>query len=172
MAGNAYLTRMPLGISGAVTRQRDLTTEAVILDPSRVFSKYGLAGKYNGEKLVPLEEGDSVNLVVGFLVRPYPTHSPVDREYLGISASTGGDVLKRGYFATDVPSGQSTAAVKNGKVYVRVAGATDASPLGSIVLTPDATAENTPELTIAKVMGPGDNAAGTGLGHVEIAYNI
>ena len=75
------------------------------------------------------------------------------------------------FFAVILP-GQASAAVKNGKVYVRVAGATDASPLGSLVLTPDATAANTPELTIAKVMGPGDNAAGTGLGHVEIAYNI
>lgn len=172
MAGNAYLTRMPLGISGAITRLRDLTTEAVILDPSKVFPKYGLAGKYAGEKLVPLEDGDTVDQVVGFLVRPYPTHSPVDREFLGVSAGTGGDLLKRGYFATAVPSAQATSAVKNGKVYVRVAGATDASPLGSILLVPDSTVANTPELTIAKVMGPGDNAAGVGLGHVEIAYNI
>ncbi|EMM0382357.1 hypothetical protein RI820_004866 [Pluralibacter gergoviae] len=172
MAGNAYLTRMPLGISGAITRLRDLTTEAVVLDPEKVFPKYGLAGKYDGEKLVPLEDGDTVDQVVGFLVRPYPTHSPVDREFLGVSAGTGGDLLKRGYFATAVPSAQATAAVKNGKVYVRVAGATDASPLGSILLAADATATNTPELTIAKVMGPGDNAAGVGLGHVEIAYNI
>ncbi|EKQ7273612.1 MULTISPECIES: structural cement protein Gp24 [Klebsiella] len=172
MAGNAYLFRMPLGISGAVTRLRDLTTEPATLDPTKVFTKYGLAGKYDGEKLVPLEDGDTVDLVVGFLVRPYPTHSPEDREFLGVTVGTGADVLKRGYFSTAVPSAQASAAVKNGKVYVRVAGATDASPLGSLVLTPDATAANTPELTIAKVMGPGDNAAGTGLGHVEIAYNI
>lgn len=172
MAGNAYLTRMPLGISGAITRLRDLTTEAVILDPAKVFPKYGLAGKYDGEKLVPLEDGDTVDQVVGFLVRPYPTHSPIDREFLGVSAGTGGDLLKRGYFAISVPLGQAATATKNGKVYVRVAEATDSSPLGSIVLSPDDTAENTPELTIAKVMGPGDGAAGVGLGHVEIAYNI
>lgn len=57
--------------------------------------------------------------------------------------------------------------MKGAPVYVRVAGATSGSPLGSIVLTPDATATNTPQLTNAEVMGPGD---ATGI--VEIAYNI
>ena len=55
---------------------------------------------------------------------------------------------------------------------MRIAGATADSPLGSLVLTPDATAANTPQLTAARAMGPGDGAAGAGLGHVEIAYNI
>lgn len=172
MAGNAYVTRMPLGISGAVTRLQDLTAEPVILDSTKVFTKYGYAGKWSGNKFVPLEDGDTVDVVAGILIRPYPTQSQADISYLGAQAGVTGDRLARGYICVSVPQAQATAAVKGAKVYVRVAGATNASPLGSFVLTPDATADNTPELTLAKVMGPGDGIAGAGLGHIEIAYNI
>lgn len=172
MAGSAYLTRMPLGFSGAITRPQDLTTEPVILDPSKLFGMFGLAGKYSGGNFVPLESGDDVSVVAGFLVRPYPTQSQPDIAHLGVTAGVTGDTLKRGYFAATVPAGQSASAIKGAKVYVRVAGATANSPLGSVVLTPDATATNTPELPLARVMGPGDGNPGTGLGTVEIAYNI
>lgn len=172
MAGKAYITRMPVGFSGGITRPQDLTTEPVTLDPAKVFGVYGLAGKYVSNKFVPLENGDDISLVVGFLVRPYPTQSQPDIAHLGVTSGIMGDNLKRGYFAVNVPSGQAASALKGAKVYVRVAAATAGSPLGSIVLTPDATATNTPELTLAKVMGPGDGNPGAGLGTVEIAYNI
>lgn len=172
MAGKSYLTRMPVGFNGAISRLQDLTTEPVALDPLKVFSAYGLAGKYVNNKFVPLESGDSITLVVGFLVRPYPTQSQPDTAYIGVTSGIVGDSIKRGYFAVNVPSAQAASALKGAKVYVRVAAPTTASPLGSIVLTPDATASNTPELTIAKVMGPGDGNPGAGLGTVEIAYNI
>jgi hypothetical protein len=42
MAGTAYLTRMPLGIAGGVTRPRDLTIEPVSLDHTKQFASYGL----------------------------------------------------------------------------------------------------------------------------------
>jgi len=172
MAGNAYLTRMPLGIAGAVTRPQDLTAEPAILDPTSLFTKYGLAGKWSGNKFVPLEDGDTIDDVAGIFIRPYPTQSQPDIAALGVTSGVTGDILMRGYICVTVPTGQAATATKGAPVYVRVAGASDASPLGSLVLTPDATAENTPELTVARVMGPGDGAAGAGLGHVEIAYNI
>lgn len=172
MAGTAYVTRMPLGISGAITRLQDLTAEPVILDTVKVFSEFGLAGKWSGNKFVPLEDGDTVDKVAGILTRPYPTQSQADIAYLGVKSGVTGDRLARGYVCVSVPVAQATAAVKGAKVYVRVAAATAESPLGSIVLTQDATATNTPELTMAKVMGPGDGIAGAGKGHVEIAYNI
>lgn len=172
MAGNAYVTRMPLGISGAVTRLQDLTAEPVILDNVKVFDQFGLAGKWSGNKFVPLEAGDDIDDVAGILIRPYPTQSQADVAYLGVKSGVTGDRLARGYICVSVPVGQATAALKGAKVYVRVAAPTASSPLGSLVLTPDATATNTPELTLAKVMGPGDGIAGAGKGHVEIAYNI
>ncbi|MCC8421466.1 structural cement protein Gp24 [Photorhabdus thracensis] len=165
MAGTSYLTRMPLGFNGTVTRLRDLTTEPAILDQTKVFGQYGLAGKYSVDKFVPLEEGDTVDDVVGILVRPYPIQSQADMAHLGVKAGTTGDILKRGYMAVAVKGAES--AKKGGKVYVRVKEATDDSPLGSFLIAPDKTAENTPELQLVKIMGPGDAS-----GHIEIAYNI
>jgi hypothetical protein len=166
MGGTAYLTRMPLGIAGAVTRPHDLTIEPENLDPANLFSSYGLAGKYSNNKFVPLVAGDAINAVVGILVRPYPTHSQADAAYLGVTTTQIADKLSRGYICVLVGADASTAK-KGDPVYVRVAAGTTASPIGSFVLTPDATATNTPQLTSATVMGPGDAA-----GRVEIAYNI
>lgn len=172
MAGKAYLTRMGIGFPGAVTRPQDLTAEPAILDAAKPFPSYGLAGKNLNGKFVPLEAGDGIADVAGLFVRPYPTTNPTDARSLGVTAGYAGDQLKRGYICVAVPTGQASAAKKGDKVYIRVAAPTSSSPLGSIVLTPDATATNTPELTIAKVMGPGDAAATTTHGNVEIAYNI
>ena len=69
MAGTAYLTRMPLGIAGGVTRPRDLTIEPVSLDYTKQFASYGLPGKYVNDKFVPLESGDTISKVKGILVR-------------------------------------------------------------------------------------------------------
>ena len=164
MAGKAYLTRMGIGFPGSVTRPQDLTAEPAILDAAKPFPSYGLAGKNVSGKFVPLEAGDDIKDVAGLFIRPYPTTNPTDARSLGVTAGYTGDVLKRGYICG--------TAKKGDKVYIRVAAPTTSSPLGSIVLTQDSTAANTPELTIAKVMGPGDAAATTTHGNVEIAYNI
>ena len=71
MAGNAYLTRMPLGFVGAVTRPRDLTIEPVALDHTKLFSTYGLPGKYVNDQFVPLRhyrQGE------GYFRSPVPNH--------------------------------------------------------------------------------------------------
>lgn len=172
MAGKAYTTRMGIGFPGATTRPQDLTAEPAILDTSKPFPSYGLAGKNVNGKFVPLEAGDDIDDVAGLFMRPYPTTNPTDARALGITAGYTGDVMKRGYMCVAVPNAQAGTAKKGDKVYIRVAAPTASSPLGSIVLTPDGTAANTPELTIAKVMGPGDAAATTTHGNVEIAYNI
>lgn len=172
MAGKAYLTRVGIGFPGSLTRLQDLTAEPVILDAAKAFPSYGLAGKNVSGRFVPLEVGDTIADVVGLFIRPYPTTNPSDVRTLGVNTGYNGDAMKRGYMCVAVPTAQAAAAKKGDKVYVRVAAPTTASPLGSIVLTPDGTASNTPELTIAKVMGPGDSAATTTHGNVEIAYNI
>lgn len=172
MAGKAYLTRMGIGFQGSLTRLQDLTAEPVILDAAKPFAFCGLAGKSVGGKFVPLEAGDDIADVAGLYIRAYPTTNPTDVRSLGVVAGYTGDVLKRGYMCVAVPAAQAGTAKKGDKVYIRVAAPTATSPLGSIVLAPDGTASNTPELTIAKVMGPGDSAATTTHGNVEIAYNI
>lgn len=167
MAGKAYLTRMPIGIAGAVTRPRDLTIEPVMLDNSKPFAAYGLAGKYVNDKFVPLESGDTVDKIKGILVRPYPVTSVADLAYLGVSANQVADNLKRGYICVKATAGNATTAKKGDPVYVRVADGSAASPVGTFVLTVDATAESTPQLMNAEVMGPGEAD-----GRIEIAYNI
>lgn len=167
MAGTAYTTRMPIGIVGAVTRPRDLTVEPVTLNHSKQFSSYGLPGKYVNDQFVPLESGDTIDKVKGILVRPFPITSAADLAYLGVDANQVGDNLKRGYICVAVTAGNATTAKKGDPVYVRVAGGTTQSPVGSFVLSPDSTASNTPQLTIAEVMGPGEAD-----GRIEIAYNI
>ena len=166
MGGKAYHERMPLGIPGAITRPRDCTIEPVSLDPANLFSSFGLAGKYVNNNFVPLASGDDVSVVKGIFVRPFPIMSQADMAYLGVSTTQVGDKLARGYICVKAPA--TAASAKRGDpVYVRVAAATSSSPLGSLLLTADATATNTPQLTKAEVMGPGD---ATGL--VETAYNI
>lgn len=167
MPGSSYLERMPMGIAGGVTRSQDLTIEPVTLDYKTPFSAYGQAGKYSNDKFVPLEDGDDIGLVKGIFVRPYPISSYVDLTYIGVQVNQTADNLKRGYICVQATAGNAAAAKKGNPVYVRVADGTDASPIGSFLLTPDATATNTPKLTIAEVMGPGQAD-----GLVEIAYNI
>ncbi|PLO67105.1 hypothetical protein CWN49_19450 [Klebsiella michiganensis] len=167
MAGNAYLTRMPLGFVGAVTRPRDLTIEPVTLDHTNLFSTYGLPGKYVNDQFVPLVDGDTIDKLKGIFVRPFPITSAPDLAYLGVTANQVGDNLKRGYICVKATAGNALTAKKGDPVYVRVTAGTTASPVGSFVLTPDATAENTPQLTNAEVMGPGEAD-----GRIEIAFNI
>lgn len=167
MAGSAYTTRMPLGIAGGVTRPRDLTIEPVALNYQKQFASYGLPGKYVDDQFVPLEAGDTIDKVKGILVRPYPITSQADLAYLGLNVNQVGDNLKRGYICVKVTSGSATTAKKGDPVYVRVAGGSGASPIGTFVLSPDSTAENTPQLVNAEVMGSGQSD-----GRIEIAYNI
>jgi hypothetical protein len=167
MAGTAYTFRAPIGILGAVTRPRESTIEPVTLDHQKQFSAYGLPGKYVSNKFVPLESGDTIDKVQGILVRPYPITSVADLAYLGVNANQVADELKRGYICVKSTSGNPVTAKKGDPVYVRVAGGTSGSPVGSFVLSPDSTADNTPQLKNAQVMGPGEAD-----GRIEIAYNI
>ncbi|EMA4781349.1 MULTISPECIES: structural cement protein Gp24 [Providencia] len=167
MAGNAYLTRMPIGIVGGITRPRESTVEAVTLDNKKPFLGYGLVGKYDSDKFVPLQEGDTADKVKGILVRPYPITSLTDLAHLGITANQVADNLKRGYICVKATGGNALNAKKGDPVFIRVAGGTEASPIGSFVLKADATAENTPQLPNAEIMGPGEAD-----GRIEIAYNI
>jgi hypothetical protein len=158
---------MPMGIAGGVTRSQDLTIEPVTLDYTNQFAAYGMAGKYDNNKFVPLEDGDDISLVKGILVRPYPISNYADLAYIGVQVNQVADNLKRGYICVQSTAGDPATAKKGDPVYVRVADGSDASPLGSFLLLQDATPANTPQLLIAEVMGPG-----RANGLIEIAYNI
>uniref|UniRef100_A0A3B0MJM1 Bacteriophage protein n=1 Tax=Arsenophonus endosymbiont of Trialeurodes vaporariorum TaxID=235567 RepID=A0A3B0MJM1_9GAMM len=168
-----YLYRMPVGIAGAISRYRDLTTEPVLLKSNNGFSAYGLAGKYDCDYFAPLSEGDTADVIKGIYIRPYPTTQTQGFiRQVGFEKNFTGDALKRGYVTVNV--GVDSGTIKKGApVYVRIAGATDKSPLGAFLIAEEKTGEgesakvNTVILPNAEFTGHGDAD-----GNVEISYKI
>lgn len=162
----AYLYRMPVGIAGAISRPQDLTTEPVILDSTKTFSVYGLAGKDSADgKFIPLAASDAATVITGLYVRPYPTTSTPDMvRQVGTGKNFTGDVMKRGYMTVNI-GGTAVNLTKGAPVYVRNANPTDASPLGAILGA---------EITDETVVLPNAyfTGAGDAEGNAEIAYNI
>lgn len=160
---NAFLYRMPAGIPGDVTRPSNSTIEPAVLNASKPFDAFGVAGKITGEKFVPLEAGDVAASVYGILVRPYPTAASQDGLGKSTPAKAGiGDVLRRGYMTVLLRSGTSA---KGGAVYIRVGAPAAGKPIGGIEAAADGT--DTIALPNASFMGAADAS-----GNVEISYNI
>lgn len=161
----AFLTRMPYGIPGDVTRPSQSTIESQVFNSSAAFGAYGLPGKISSNKFVPIAGGESAAAIYGFLVRPFPITGANGSDPLGTSVppTTGAaDVLRRGYI--NVKNNAGTPAV-NGQVYVRVANAAAGKPIGGIEAASDST--NTVAITNCTFMGAADAS-----GNVEIAFNI
>lgn len=161
----AFVTRMPKGIPGDITRQSQATIEAAILNPSAAFAGFGLFGKINAGKFEPIGTGDTAASVYGLLIRPYPSQGANASDPLGTAVpKTSGiaDVLRRGYANVKVNAG---TAAQGGKVYIRVAGAAAGKPVGGIEAAADST--NTIEVAGAFFMDAADAS-----GNAEIAFNI
>lgn len=156
---NAFLYRMPSGIPGDVSRKSQSTIEPHQISGS--FPSCGLFGVLNASGAFVAPTADTTK-PYGLLVRAYPTQS--NSTALGSSVSQASgivDVLVRGYMTVLNNAG---TAKKGGQVYVRIANATDAKPLGGIEAI--ATAGETIEVD-AHFMSEADAN-----GNVEIAYNI
>ncbi|KLU14343.1 MULTISPECIES: structural cement protein Gp24 [Xenorhabdus] len=161
----AYLTRMPLGIPGGISRLQDMTVEPIFLKSANLFPAYGLAGKYEGDYFVPLAEGDTVDQIQGIYVRVYPTTSMPDRErIIGTDNNYTGDNLKRGYIIVKL-DGDASSIKKGAAVYVRIGKSTEKSPLGSFLNV--AIEGESVLLPNAQFTGAGDAD-----GNVEISYKI
>lgn len=161
----SYLYRMPVGIAGAVSRPQDLTVEPVIINASNAFSAYGLAGKFTDGLFVPLEDGDTADLIQGIYVRPYPTTQTADLVRQVGAKNFPGDALKRGYMTVSLGS-DATTITKGAPVYVVVS--LDSSidvPLGGFSAT--AISGKTVVLPNAQFTGAGDAD-----GNAEISYKI
>ncbi|KFK98394.1 hypothetical protein [Serratia sp. Ag1] len=162
---NTILYRMPAGIAGAISRPQDLTVEPHVLDSTKPFAAYGLAGKIAGGKFVPVESGDAATVMAGIFVRPYPTASQPDKvRQIGSGFNFTGDNLKRGYVTVNI-GGDASSVALYAPVYMRVGTPTAASPLGAFLATADGA--NTVQVTNAVFNGPGDAE-----GNIELAYNI
>lgn len=160
---NAFVTRMPAGIPGDVTRMEHATIEPHIMDANYPVTKFGVPVKLVSGKIRCMAAEEVYTDVYGFLVRPYPSQSTTS-EALGAATPDPTkicDVLRRGYMTVDCVNGTPT---KNGDVYFRHAAGSPAELIGQIEA--GSLTDNT-ILTGAKFMGTGDAD-----GNVEIAFNI
>jgi len=149
----AYTFRMPAGFAGDLQRAEVATIESQQIDSNTPPNAFGVPVKLVGGKLQPIAAGDAASVVYGFYLRPYPIQGN-GTDPLGTSTpptSGNGDVLRRGY--SNVQLNGTTAAAKNGPVYMRVGNASTGKPIGGI----EAAAEN----TVASTANAGNTGNGT-----------
>ena len=161
--GNAYLTRMPVGFPGAVTRQDQVTLQPEMIDATNGPTAYGTFCKMTSGKVCKLAGGEAVGDIVGPIARPYPFQAATS-EALGAGTpllGSVGDIMKRGYMSVAFAG---TTAAKGGQVYVciNVAGG---NAVGEIFEGDDG--GNNIAVTNCFFMGAADAD-----GNVEISYNI
>ena len=163
--GNAYITRMPAGIAGDVSRKEVAKIEPRMMDPDHAVTLYGVPVKISSAGVAPLTTGDTVATdVYGFSVRPYPLQASVSEALDAGTPNTNQplDVLRSGYIT--VKNNKGTPAL-SGAVYCRIADGSTAYPLGGIEAASDG--GDCEAITGARFMGAADAD-----GNVEIAYNI
>lgn len=113
---SAYLTRMPAGIPGDVSRKEGATIESSLVGSKTI--PYGAFVKLVSGKLEPLAASDTAAVIYGLAVRPYPKQS--DAVGFGAASAPAGslcDVLRSGYMTVKLASG---TAARGGQVYARV----------------------------------------------------
>lgn len=161
----AFLTRMPAGIPGDVTRPSAATIEPGVFNSAAAFGGYGLFGKISSGKFVPVGAGDAATAVYGLLIRPFPVTGANASDPLGTAVPpTSGmaDVLVRGYANVKLNAG--TAALGSA-VYIRVGAAAAGKPIGGIEAAADGA--NTILVANCSFMGAADAS-----GNAEISFNI
>lgn len=161
---NAYLTRMPCGIAGDISRKELAKVEPGLIDSNYPVTLYGVPVKLVSEKLRPFTTGDGSVAVYGFSVRPFPLQASVSEAMAAGTPNVNQplDVLKSGYMTVKNNAGTTT---KGAAVYVRVADGTTLQPLGGIEAAADG--GDCVAITGAIFMGATDAN-----GNVEIAYNL
>ena len=159
----AYLDRMPAGIPGRVSRTHGTSLEPILLGSGMLF---GSPGKVVNGKLVPLADGDVVDVIYGFLASQYPTQSDMADLGGGAASASGSapadtiqSVMRRGYMTVRIIGG---APAKDAAVYIVTA--ESAGAVGSLSAASGAGLAAIPGCTF---MGEAD-----GDGNVEISFNI
>ncbi|CAJ0701604.1 hypothetical protein LMG19089_02880 [Ralstonia edaphis] len=159
----AFLYRMPSGIPGDVSRPSQSTIESGILDSGFPFASYGIPVKRVSGKIRPVASGDAAGVIIGLLVRPFPTGASQDPLGTSTPPTTGvGNVMRRGYMTVQCNAG---TPADGGTVYVRVAAPSGAKVIGGIEAASDGT--NTVVMAGAAFKNAGDAS-----GNVEIEYNL
>lgn len=175
----AFLTRMPAGIAGSITRPWESTIEPGVLYRSTdalgagfVPTEYGCAVVLDAtaKRYRLPNAGDAAADIAGFLVRPYPGGTPQYSGSLGITPVDGAhviDVMKRGYVNTILRFG---TAAKQGLVYVRL----DTPGSGKVIGGVEASSDTTHSVVLdskSRFMGPAFTDSTFGA-ITEVAFNI
>jgi hypothetical protein len=163
---------MPAGIPGEVTRLHTYgcTIEQQKQHPTTPVTRYGDPVVIESTGTRPIAGTDTTNVVVGFLVRPFPGTDvtvafPAGKVPFGAATppTTGiVDVLRRGYISVNCRVG---TPVKGGAVHIWYGTPSGAHVIGGIEAA--ATASNTFEVTNAKFTGAKDAN-----GNVEVQFNL
>ena len=169
----AYQFRMDTGYAGAVNRVHDATVVAEVIDAASPPPGYGvmLAMDAATGTVRPPIAADTVAVLTGLYVRPYPTqgggpvsgivNDPLNQSTPPLSGVA--NVLKRGFMTVKL-NAASPAVVKGQAIGVFIGAATAGNPAGGITgAAPGATvlAAN------GTFMGPADAN-----GITEVAYNL
>jgi len=163
---NAFITRMPAGIAGDVTRREHADIEPQVMDTDYPVLRYGEPVKMVDGEIRPITTGDDINDIYGFGCRAYPVQNS-SNEALGTATPPTNlhfDVMRRGYMTVKVQDG---TPVKNASVFVRTAAADDPTAQSIGGLECDSDGGDCFEITNAKFMGEADSD-----GNVEISYNL
>lgn len=120
----AFTDRMPAGIPGDVSRKEGAIIDAAVFDATLPPTVYGVPVVLDGtsHNVRKLQVGDTAASVYGFLVRPFPISNLNTTDGLGTSTPQTGqpaDIAKKAYL--NVLMQNTTAAVKGGQVYARIA---------------------------------------------------
>ncbi len=164
---HAFLTRMPAGVAGDVSRKGLSKIEPRAMNRSAPVLRYGEGLKLVGDKIQPIASGDTIAAdFYGLGVRPYPMQPNSLNQGLAEGSPNVDhplDVLVSGYMTVKCNAG--TPAL-GGTVYCRVsASGLDSQPIGGIEA--DADGSDCEAVPGAIFMGVADAD-----GMVEIRYNI
>lgn len=162
---NAFVTRMPYGIAGDVTRKEHAKIEPGIIDTNYPPLRYGEPVKMVSGKIRPMAEGDTEQ-PYGFLVRPYPANGATSEAIATATPNTAQvcDVLVSGYMTVKVVQG---TPAKEGPVYYRSQAGSPAANVGRLETDTSGSPTTNIAITGCLFMGEADSD-----GNVEIRYNI
>lgn len=162
----AYVTRVPAGFVGLVTRFDSITVQPEVVDSAAPPTAFGRFVKLVSGKVQPLASGDAGSVVYGVLVNPYPHQSTTNGLGTAATPPTSGllSIMKRGYIAVKLVVG---TAAKNGAVYVVTTAGGSVAVEDIVTSASPAGGGTAVAVTGAVFMGPADAN-----GIVEIAYNI
>lgn len=134
----AFVTRMPAGVEGALSRPDEATVETQVYDAAGLTpTGFGLAVVLSGGKMAAPTAATTGAEVYGFNCRVWPSISGTLGQDFADGAPNpkeSAPILVRGYMS--VRCGAGTPA-KGGQVYVRVQNPLDGRPVGGVEAAAD-----------------------------------